>query len=235
MSHILELRKRLLITLAMLLLVFCGLLPFANSLYTFASEPLQVLLPQGSHMIATSITSPFMAPLKLTAAVAAFITMPVFLYQAWCFIAPALYAHEKKHLLPVLCGSWLLFYAGVAFAYGVAFPLIMKFFLFIGPESIQVMPDIHAYLSMALTLFFAFGMAFQIPMITLVLVITGMASINSIRQKRPYVIIMCFIVGMLLTPPDVMSQLLLALPMWFLFELGLLLASLCYKPSRASR
>ncbi len=222
-SHLVELRQRLIRALLIVLAIFLCLFYFANDLYTLLSEPLTALLPVGTTMIATDVTSPFFAPFKLTLMASIFLAMPVILHQAWGFIAPGLYSHEKKMAVPLLASSIVLFYAGIAFAYFVVFPIIFGFFTSVGPENVAVMTDISSYLNFVLKLFFAFGIVFEIPIATLLLIWTGAASVESLRAKRAYIIVGCFVLGMLLTPPDVISQSLLALPMWLLFELGIVL------------
>lgn len=222
LAHLLELRSRLLKCLLAVLLVFVCLLPFANELYSFVSEPLRNLLPEGAGMIATDVASPFFAPFKLAMVVAVFIAVPYLLYQLWAFVAPGLYKNEKRLLIPVLLSSVLLFYAGILFAYFVVFPLVFGFFVSIGPADVAVMTDINSYLNFSLKLFFAFGLAFEIPVATVILVALGVTTPTALVAKRPYIIVACFVVGMLLTPPDVISQVLLALPMWLLFEGGVL-------------
>ncbi|MGJ8521395.1 Sec-independent protein translocase protein TatC [Carnimonas sp. R-84981] len=221
-EHLVELRSRLIKALIAILVVFLCLYPFSNRLYVFVAEPLMSMLPAHSQMIATEVTSPFLAPLKLTLILALFVAIPYVLYQAWAFVAPGLYSSEKRLALPVLASSVVLFYAGAAFAYFVVFPLIFKFFTHTAPAGVQVMTDISAYLSFVLKLFIAFGVAFEIPIATFLLILTGTVSVQTLASKRGYVIVGCFVVGMLLTPPDVMSQTLLAVPMWALFEVGLL-------------
>ncbi len=221
-GHLLELRSCLLRIVLVVLVLFASLIYFANDIYLFVSEPIRSVLPEGSQMIATEVTSPFFAPFKLTLFVSFFLAVPYVLHQLWQFIAPGLYAHEKRIAAPLLLSSIVLFYTGVAFAYYVVFPIILAFFTSVGPEEIKLAPDINLYLSIALKLFFAFGCAFEIPIATLLLVWSGLLSVNNLREKRPYVIVSCFAIGMLLTPPDVISQTLLAIPMWLLFELGIL-------------
>lgn len=218
--HLTELRDRLLRALLAVLLVFICLFPFANDIYTFVSEPLRALLPPGATMIATEVASPFLTPFKLTLVLAIFLAIPFVLYQAWSFIAPGMYRHEKRLAIPLLVSSTLLFYAGAAFAYYVVFPLIFAFFTSIGPEDITIMTDINRYLDFVLKLFFAFGLAFEIPIAAVLLIWSGITTPQALASKRPYIIVGCFVLGMLLTPPDVISQALLAVPMWLLFEVG---------------
>lgn len=220
-AHLTELRDRLLRAILAVLIAFIGLFPFANETYTFISAPLRSLLPAGSSMIATEVASPFLTPFKLTLVLAIFVAIPVILYQIWAFIAPGMYQKEKRIAFPLLASSVLLFYAGAAFAYFVVFPLIFAFFTSVGPTDVAVMTDINSYLDFVLKLFFAFGIAFEIPIAAVILIWSGLTTAEQLGKKRPYIIVGCFVFGMLLTPPDVISQSLLALPMWMLFELGI--------------
>ena len=220
-AHLTELRDRLLRALLAVLIVFIGLFPFANEIYIFVSEPLRALLPEGTSMIATDVASPFLTPFKLTLVAAIFIAIPYVLYQAWSFIAPGMYRHEKRLAVPLLASSVLLFYAGAAFAYYVVFPLVFGFFTSVGPEDIAIMTDINSYLNFVLKLFFAFGISFEIPIAVVIMISAGITTPEDLARKRPYVIVGCLVFGMLLTPPDVISQALLAVPMWCLFELGI--------------
>ena len=219
-AHLAELRDKLLRALLAVLIVFIGLFPFANEIYTFVSAPLRELLPEGATMIATEVASPFLTPFKLTLVTAIFLAIPYVLYQVWSFIAPGMYKHEKRLAIPLLISSIGLFYAGAAFAYYVVFPLIFAFFTSVGPADITIMTDINRYLDFVLKLFFAFGIAFEIPIATLLLIWTGITTPAELVKKRPYIIVGCFVFGMLLTPPDIISQALLAVPMWLLFEAG---------------
>jgi sec-independent protein translocase protein TatC len=228
-EHLIELRTRILHSLLSVVIIFLPLFYFANDLYAYISEPLRAYLPEGATMIATEVASPFLTPFKLTLVLAIFIAIPFILHQVWSFIAPGLYSSEKRLAVPLLASSVLLFYGGIAFAFYVVFPLIFGFFTSAAPEGVTVMTDINQYLDFVLKLFFAFGLAFEIPIATLLLVWTGATTVDSLRTKRPYVVVGCFIVGMLLTPPDVISQLLLAVPMWVLFEVGILFAVLIKK------
>jgi len=221
-EHLIELRSRLLKAVIVVVVIFLGLYAFSNDIYRFVADPLVALLPVGSKMIATEVTSPFLAPFKLTMVVAVFAAIPFILYQAWAFIAPGLYKHEKALAFPLLASSILLFYCGAAFAYYVVFPLLFSFFVHTGPQDVTVMTDINAYLNFVLKMFFAFGVAFEIPIATFLVIWTGIADVKSLAKKRPYVILICFIIGMLLTPPDIISQSLLAVPMWLLFEVGII-------------
>jgi sec-independent protein translocase protein TatC len=231
-EHLLELRNRILKAFALILVLFAGLYAFSNEIYLWMSAPLNALLPQGGQMIATGVASPFLVPFKLTLVTAFFLAMPFILHQAWAFIAPGLYQHEKRFAVPLLVSSILLFYGGIAFAYYVVLPLVFGFLTAIGPEGVGIMPDIHNILNFVLKLFFAFGLAFEIPIATFLLVVTGMTTTTSLSAKRPYIIIGCFVIGMLITPPDVISQTVLAVPMWLLFEVGLILSK-CIKPALA--
>lgn len=223
-QHLLELRTRLLKSIAAIAVGFLCLVFFSNDLYSFFSAPIQALLPDGSTMIATDVASPFFAPFKLTAFLALFLAMPYVLFQVWSFIAPGLYEKEKKLAMPLFISSVLLFYLGIAFCYYIVFPLVFGFFTSVAPVGISVTPDINSYLNFILKLFFAFGLAFEIPVATVILVRTGITSHSALAKKRPYIIVCCFIFGMLLTPPDVISQSLLAIPTWLLFEFGLILS-----------
>ncbi len=219
-AHLTELRDRLLRAILAVLIAFICMFPFANEIYTFVSEPLRSLLPEGSSMIATEVASPFLTPFKLTLVLAIFASVPVILYQVWAFVAPGMYRQEKRIAFPLLASSVLLFYLGAAFAYFVVFPLIFSFFTSVGPTDVAVMTDINRYLDFVLKLFFAFGIAFEIPIAAVILIWSGVTTPDALSGKRPYIIVGCFIFGMLLTPPDIISQSLLALPMWMLFELG---------------
>ena len=223
-SHLLELRTRLIRVLICLGILSVAGIPFASQIYAFVASPLLDILPVGSSMIATQVTSPFMAPLKLVLFTALLITMPYLFYEIWMFMSPGLYKNEKSFVAPLMISTILLFSAGVAFAYLVVLPIIFKFFIGVAPESIQVMTDINQYLSFVIKLIFAFGIAFEIPVATFLLIRTGIAKKESLIKARPYLIILFFVIGMLLTPPDIFSQLFLALPMWILFELGLLIS-----------
>lgn len=221
-EHLLELRSRILRSLVVVLVVFVALISFANQIYDTLAEPLTASMVEGASMIATDVISPFLAPLKFTFFLSVMLTMPYLLYQAWAFIAPGLYENEKKVAFPVLFSSIILFYAGIAFAYFIVIPMVAQFIIKIAPDSIAVMTDINAYLNFSLKLFFAFGLAFEIPIATFLMVKAGITTAESLASKRPYIIVGCFVVGMFLTPPDIFSQLFLALPMWLLFEMGLL-------------
>ena len=223
-SHLLELRDRLLRIIIIVMLLFLSLVYFANDIYYYLAIPLTSQLPQGSSMIATGVATPFFTPIKLTIVLSFFIAIPAILYQVWAFIAPGLYKHERKLIAPLVISSALLFYLGMAFSYYVVFPLAFAFFTNTAPQGVTIATDISSYLDFVLKLFFAFGLAFEIPIATLVLCWTGATTPASLKEKRPYIIVGAFVIGMLLTPPDVISQTLLALPMLLLFELGLLFA-----------
>ena len=228
-AHLVELRQRLMRIVLFVLVIFAGLFYFANDLYDYLSAPLTALLPPGTSMIATDVTSPFFAPFKLALVLAIFIGIPFILHQVWGFIAPGLYENEKHLAVPLLLSSIVLFYCGIAFAYYVVFPLVFGFFTSVGPENVAVMTDISSYLNFVLKLFFAFGVVFEIPIATLLILWTGVTTPKDLGAKRSYVIVGCFVIGMLLTPPDIISQSLLAIPMWLLFELGLVLGRIFIK------
>lgn len=221
-SHLIELRDRLLRVILCVLVVFLGLAAYANEIYSFLAGPLLQHLPENSTMIAIDVASPFLTPFKLTFIVAVFASVPVILYQFWAFVAPGLYKQEQRLILPLLIASSLLFYLGVAFAYFVVFPIVFGFLTASAPEGVAVMTDIAKYLDFVLALFFAFGLCFEVPVFTIVLVWTGVTNPADLSEKRPYVIVGVFVIAMFLTPPDALSQTLLAVPMWMLFELGLL-------------
>ena len=225
-QHLLELRTCLLKSLAAVFIVFLSLVFFSNNIYTFFALPIQGLLPEGTSMIATDVASPFFAPFKLTIILSFFIAVPYVLYQLWSFIAPGMYSNEKSLAIPLFVSSVLLFYLGIAFSYYVVFPIVFGFFTAIAPTGIAVTPDINSYLSFILKLFFAFGLAFEIPIATFILIKAGVTTRQALAEKRPYIIVICFVFGMLLTPPDIISQSLLAIPAWLLFELGLLMSRL---------
>ncbi len=228
-SHLLELRSRLLVIVSAVLICAVILSPFANYLYNLLALPLTSVLPQGSSMIAVDVASPFLAPFKLILLLSIVITFPIIIYNFWAFVSPGLYKNEKQFVAPILISSTLLFYLGILFAYFIVFPLIFTFFTNIAPEGIQIATDINSFLNFAIKIFFAFGLAFEVPIITFLTVMLGISSADSLSRKRPYIIVFAFILGMILTPPDVISQILLALPIWMLFEFGLMLAKLATK------
>lgn len=223
-AHLVELRNRLLKVVLTVLVLFLGLFYFANDLYLILVEPLAVLLPEDGQMIATGVASPFLVPFKLTLVLAVLLAMPFILHQVWGFISPGLYQHEKKFAMPLLVSSIVLFYSGILFAYYVVLPLAFGFFTAIGPDGIAITPDISNILDFTLKIFFAFGFAFEIPVATFLMVLSGNTTVQSLSEKRPYIFLGCFVVGMLVTPPDVISQTILALPMYALFEGGVLAA-----------
>ncbi|MDB2482238.1 twin-arginine translocase subunit TatC [Gammaproteobacteria bacterium] len=224
-SHLLELRSRLIRVIICLGVLFLAGIPFASEIYGFVASPLLSILPEGSSMIATQVTSPFMAPIKLVLFAALLVTMPYLFYEVWMFMSPGLYKNEKSFVMPLMATTVILFTTGIAFAYFVVCPIIFKFFIASAPNSIQVMTDISQYLNFIIKLVFAFGVAFEIPIATFLLIKSSIVKKESLIKSRPYLIILFFVIGMLLTPPDIFSQLFLALPMWILFELGLLLSS----------
>lgn len=228
-THLVELRDRLIkIIFGVGAAVLC-LFPFANEIYSFLAEPLLRHLPEQSTMVAIDVASPFLTPFKLVLLLAVVITIPWILYQLWAFIAPGLYKHEKRLVMPLLISSSFLFYLGMLFAYYIVFPLVFGFFTRVAPEGVSVMTDISRYLDFVTKLFIAFGAAFEVPVITFILVTTGVTTVEALSRARSYVIVAAFVVGMLLTPPDVISQVLLAIPVWLLFELGLLMTKI-FKP-----
>ena len=223
-DHLLELRSRLIKVIILFGILVIGGIPFAGEIYSFVSAPLINLLPDGSSMIATEVASPFMAPIKLVVYVAILFSMPWLFYQTWMFISPGLYKNEKKFTAPLMLSTIVLFFSGIGFAFFVVCPIIFKFFISMAPDSIQVMTDISQYLSFIFKLLFAFGIAFEIPVVTILLINNGITSKASLIKARPYLIILFLIIGMLLTPPDIFSQLFLAIPMWILFEIGIFFA-----------
>ncbi len=228
-DHLVELRDRILKSLIAVVVLFLALLYFANDIYTYVAGPLISALPEGSSMIAVDPTSPFFAPLKLTFYVAMIIAAPYILYQMWSFIAPGLYKNEKKFAIPLFVSSVVLFYSGIAFARYVLFGVVFRFFISVAPEGIQVAPDISSFLSFALTIFLAFGLAFEIPIAVYLCIWAGLTDPESLSQKRSYVIVGCFVVAMLLTPPDPFTQSMLAIPMWALFEVGIVAGKMARK------
>ncbi len=224
LSHLFELRSRLLWVVGSVFAVFLCLFPFANKLYSYLAGPLMAHLPEGSSMVAIDVASPFLTPFKLVFLISIVLAIPIILYHAWAFIAPGLYSNEKRLVFPLLVSSSVLFYVGMAFAYFIVFPLMFGFFTRVAPQGVAVMTDIGRYLDFVLKIFIAFGVAFEVPIVTLVLVKIGVTTPQQLASKRPYVIVAAFVVGMFLTPPDVISQILLAFPVWLLFELGLVLS-----------
>ncbi|HET9482320.1 MAG TPA: twin-arginine translocase subunit TatC [Xanthomonadales bacterium] len=223
-SHLVELRNRLLRGIAAVLVVFVGLLPFANPLYTYLAKPLLERLPESSTMIAIDVVAPFFAPIKLAFFTAVFIAMPFLLYQAWAFVAPGLYRHERRLAMPLLVSATVLFYVGCAFAYFLVMPLVFKFMTATAPEGVAMMTDISHYLDFVLVLFLAFGLCFEVPVATVILVLIGVTTPEQLTNSRGYVIVGITVASAILTPPDALSMILLAVPMWILFELGLIAA-----------
>lgn len=223
-SHLIELRNRLLRAVICVLVVFAALVFWANDIYSLLASPLTERLPAGATMIATNVATPFFTPIKLTAIVAVFLSVPYILYQIWAFVAPALYKQEKRLVYPLLVSSTLLFYVGVAFAYYVVFPLVFGFLTSTAPEGVTMATDISSYLDFVLTIFLAFGVCFEVPVAIILLCWSGVTTPADLRAKRPYIIVAAFVIGMLLTPPDIFSQTLLAVPMMLLFEVGVLCA-----------
>jgi len=231
-SHLIELRSRLIKAAAAVVIVFLCLMPWAGQIYDVLAYPMISALPQGSKMIATGVITPFLIPVKVTLLVAFMITLPWVLYQMWAFIAPGLYAHEKKLIAPLVISSSILFLAGVAFCYFMVFGVIFHFINNFAPHSISVAPDIDAYFGFVMTMFIAFGMTFEVPVVVIVLVRLGLVSIDKLRQIRPYVIVGAFVIAAVVTPPDAMSQLLLAVPLCLLYELGLIVAPMFVKATQ---
>jgi sec-independent protein translocase protein TatC len=229
MSHLAELRDRVVRMMVAVMVLFLGMFYWANEIYIYLAEPLTQHLPEGATMIAIDVASPFLTPFKLVLMLAVFLAMPVILYQCWAFVAPGLYANEKRIAGPLLVSSILLFYGGVAFAYYIVFPLVFGFFTSVGPEIVNISTDIGRYLDFVLALFFGFGLAFEVPIATIILVAIGLTTPQKLGEKRPYIIVGAFILGMLLTPPDIISQVLLALPIWILFEAGLIASKMIFK------
>jgi len=231
-AHLLELRNRLLWCVAAVVGLFLALFPFADWLFTYIAGPLKAALPEGSTIVAISPTAPFLVPMKLAFVSALFLAVPIILYQVWAFIAPGLYRHERRMVWPLLVSSTVLFYVGAAFAYFVVFPLVFHFLMSVAPEGVQPMTDMGEYLDFITAMFLAFGAAFEIPVATILLVQTGMVTRQQLREARPYVIVGAFVVGAIFTPPDVLSQFLLAVPVWLLYELGIVF-SVWMVPSRS--
>lgn len=223
-SHLIELRSRLIRAVIALLLVFLGLFPFAKTIYTTLAGPLLAVLPQGGQMIATEVTTPFFVPMKVTLLAAFLLALPYMLYQAWAFVAPGLYVHEKRIAVPLIVSSTILFFIGMAFAYFVVFPVIFGFITSAAPVGVAVMTDIDKYLSFVIGMFVAFGVTFEVPVLVVLLVKFGLVSLEKLKEARPYVIVGAFVIGAIFTPPDVVSQVLLAIPLWLLYELGIVCA-----------
>ncbi|HEY5930959.1 MAG TPA: twin-arginine translocase subunit TatC [Burkholderiales bacterium] len=233
MSHLIELRDRLLRCVIALLLVFVCLFPWASDFYNFLAQPMLASLPVGGQLIATEVTAPFFVPVKVTMMMAVVIALPYLLYQIWAFVAPGLYAHEKKLVVPLIVTSTLLFLCGMAFAYFLVFPVVFHFMVSVAPVGVAVMTDIGKYLDFVLTLFLAFGVTFEVPVAVVILVKMGMVSVAKLKEIRPYVIVGAFVIGAIFTPPDVVSQVMLAVPLWILYELGIIVAQWLVKPAAA--
>lgn len=232
-SHLVELRDRLIRALVFVLVIFLGLVNWARDIYTLLAAPMLAALPEGGQMIATDVAGAFFVPMKVTMMVAFLIALPYVLYQAWAFVAPGLYTHEKKLALPLLAASVVLFFIGMGFAYFIVFPTVFAFINAFAPEGVAVMTDIDKYLSFVLSTFLAFGITFEVPVVVIVLVRVGLVSVEKLKEIRPYVIVGAFIVGAIFTPPDVLSQFMLAVPMWLLYELGIVLAQIIGKSAHA--
>lgn len=224
-QHLIELRDKLTKSIIAMLLVFAGLFPFANDIYTFVAQPLLSSIPSNGGLISIGVISPFLTPLKMALTFSLYITMPFIIYQIWSFVAPALYSREKRFVIPLIVSTGMLFYSGVLFAFYVVFPVIFGFLANIGPSVVNFTPDIQFYLDFALKVSFAFGVAFEVPVATVLLVKFGMATVEGLRKNRPFIIIGAFVLGMILTPPDIISQTMIAIPMWILFEIGLIVAT----------
>lgn len=233
-SHLIELRDRLLRVVIGFLLVFVCMFPFANDIYTLLAHPLLAKLPVGGQMIATAVTTPFFVPMKVAMLAAFIISLPHTLYQIWAFVAPGLYGHERRFMAPLIVASTLLFLLGMAFAYFLVFPVVFGFITGTAPQGVAVMTDIGNYLDFVITLFMAFGMAFEVPIVVILLVRFGMVSIKTLKEIRSYVIVGAFVLGAILTPPDVISQIMLAIPLWLLYEAGVLVAGFVeIKPTKS--
>ena len=226
LQHLIELRDRLIRALLAVLIIFICVFPFAKELYALLAQPLIAALPAGGQMIATDVVGVFLVPMKVALLVAFLIALPYVLFQVWAFVAPGLYSHEKKLVLPLVAASVLLFFLGMSFAYFLVFPTVFKFMSSVAPEGVPWMTDIEKYLSFAMTTFIAFGVTFEVPVLVIVLVRVGMVSVEKLKEIRPYVIVGAFVIGAIFTPPDVISQVMLAVPMWLLYEVGILMARL---------
>lgn len=223
-SHLIELRDRLLRAVISIVVVFVALFPWANDIYALLAQPLLASLPEGGRMIATEVTTPFFVPVKVTMMSAFVIALPYVLYQIWAFIAPGLYKHERRFAVPLIAASVVLFFVGMAFAYFLVFPMVFGFIVGFAPEGVEVATDIGKYLDFVLGLFMAFGLTFEVPVVVILLVMSGMVSVEKLREARPYVIVGAFVLGAIFTPPDVISQFMLAMPLWLLYELGILIS-----------
>jgi sec-independent protein translocase protein TatC len=233
-AHLVELRSRLLNAVVAVLLVFFCLFPWASDLYTLLAQPLLAKLPKGGQMIATDVTTPFFVPLKVALMAAFLIALPYILYQIWRFVAPGLYAHEKRLVWPLIIASTILFFCGMGFAYVVVFPVVFGFITASAPQGVAVMTDIDKYLSFVLTMFMAFGITFQVPVAVVLLVRMGFVTVAKLREVRPYAVVGAFVIGAIFTPPDVVSQLMLAIPLWLLYEAGIVVASWLKPPVKVA-
>jgi sec-independent protein translocase protein TatC len=231
LSHLIELRDRLLRALIAVIIVFLPCFYFAPQLYDILATPLMSALPEGAHMIATGVVTPFLVPVKVAMMVSICLTLPIILYQAWAFVAPGLYAHEKRFVLPLVVASTALFFAGVAFCYFFVFGVVFKFVYSIAPKSIEVAPDIENYFSFVLGMFFAFGVTFEVPIAVVLLVKMRMVTVAKLKEIRPYVVVGAFVVAAVVTPPDVISQIMLAIPLWLLYEAGIIVSTFIEKPA----
>ncbi len=234
LSHLIELRTRLVRSIVAVLIVCVCLMPWAREIYAILAQPLTAALPKGGHMIATDIVGPFLVPLKVTFLVGLVISLPYVLWEIWAFVAPGLYAHEKRLAVPLVVASFVLFLLGMCFAYFLVFPMVFRFMARIAPEGVAWMTDIDKYFSFVVTTFIAFGVTFEVPVLVVVLVYTGIISVEKLREARPYVIVGSFVVGAIFTPPDVISQVMLAVPLWLLYEIGILVATVIAKPAKAN-
>lgn len=232
-SHLIELRNRLLRSIIAVTLVFVCLFPWAGNLYTLLARPMLAKLPKGGQMIATEVTTPFFVPMKVAMLTAFVIALPYVLYQVWAFVAPGLYAHEKRLVLPLIIASTVLFVCGMAFAYFLVFPVVFGFITAIAPQGVAVMTDINKYLDFVLTMFVAFGVTFEVPVAVVLLVKMGVVSVEKLREVRPYVIVGAFVIGAIFTPPDMVSQIMLAVPLWLLYELGVVVSNFLVKRAEA--
>ncbi|NNM81052.1 MAG: twin-arginine translocase subunit TatC [Burkholderiales bacterium] len=230
-SHLIELRTRLMRIFAAIVVVFLCFAPWSRELYTFLAHPLLAHLPKGGSMIATEVTTPFLVPMKIALMASFLVTLPHTLYQLWAFVAPGLYSHEKKLVAPLIVGSTFLFFCGMSFAYFLVFPVVFGFITKVTPEGVSMMTDIGKYLDFVLTLFIAFGVTFEVPIIVIILVRMGFIEVKKLKEIRPYFVVCAFVIGALFTPPDVVSQTMLALPLWLLYELGIFLARFTPKPA----
>lgn len=228
-SHLVELRNRLIKSVAVVFVLFLALFPFRNELFRLLSDPLSQFLPEGANMIAVQVASTFFIPLKLAGFTALFVAIPFLLYQLWAFIAPGLYQHERKMVIPLVFSSTVLFYLGAAFAYFAVFPVVFGFLAGTGPAEVSFAPDINEYLSFVITMFFAFGFVFEVPVATVLLILIGVVTPDQLAEKRRYAILVAFILGAIFTPPDILSQFMMAIPVWFLYELGIVIGRILLK------